>query len=253
MSKRLHSPYEKRGADCLSDFAIDALVAGDVDSEKEKSQREHLVTCDDCRARFENASHAAEDFSRDAPELNLPIARKNKPNNVRVLYAASSVFAIAAAILFFVRFGHHDPETDLTTRLKGSSHIGFYVKHGAEVSPGTIGAHVHAGDALRFTYATTSSGYLAILSVDGAKNASVYYPDGPTAQAIEPASNRALSSSTILDDTVGHETLYGFFCDKPIALEPVRAALAANSDHAPVVDGCTVDTIAFDKDPNSTP
>lgn len=252
MSSNLRSPRETRGESCLSDFAIDALVAGDVGAAKEKSDREHLATCDACRARFEKASRAAEAFSREAPAL-APIARKNKLKSVHVLFAAVPIVAVAAAILLFVRFERHDVDDDLSTRLKGSSHIGFYVKHGDAVSPGTIGARVHAGDALRFTYATTTSGYLAILSVDGGKSASIYFPDGPTAAPIEAAENRPLASSTVLDDTLGHETLYGLFCDKPIALEPVRAALAANPERAPVVEGCTVDVTTFDKDPNTNP
>lgn len=254
MSSELARLGAKRRAErkegCLSDFALDALAAGDVDDEKAKAQRAHVESCADCRARFEARTKEAAEFAANAPRLLIP--RKNKTISDRParLYAiAVAAVAMAAGLFFYVRTTRNpiDDEGGASTRLKGASHIGFFVKRGDGVVRGTTGDLVRPGDALRFTYSTSAAGYLAILSVDGAKQASIYFPDGPRAVAIDAARDEALDSSTVLDDTLGHETLYGLFCDEPVDLEPIRAALAAAPDRAPVVDGCSVDVATIEK------
>lgn len=235
----------------LSDFAIDALVADEAADENRERQRTHLATCDKCRARLDSATKDAAQFARAAPVLMF--SRKKKVNRTPVLFAVASALALAAGVMLFVRSRPSPDEGALTTRLKGGSHIGFFVKRGDVVTTGTSGARVQPGDALRFTYGATKESHLAILSVDGAKNVSVYFPDAPTAAPIAPGVDHALPSSTVLDDTLGHETIYALFCDSPIALEPVRARLAAAPGRAPVVEGCTVDTLTIDKDAASVP
>jgi len=117
---------------------------------------------------------------------------------------------------------------------------------------GSADERVQPGDALRFVYSATEPRYLAILSFDGARHASVYYPAGPTAEHVDPAVDGPLRSSTVLDATLGRETLYGVFGREPTPLEPLRAALEGTGK-LPALEGCEVDAVSLRKEPPSGP
>jgi hypothetical protein len=95
--------------------------------------------------------------------------------------------------------------------------------------------------------------YLAVLSVDGAKHASTYYPDSRLAARQEPGREAALPSSTVLDDTLGAETVYGVSCPRPFDVETLREALARAPNRAPALEGCDVDVIPLHKEAPSGP
>jgi hypothetical protein len=63
---------------------------------------------------------------------------------------------------------------------------------------------------------------------------------------VNAAIDQPLDASTILDATLGPETIYGVFCTEPIALEPVRAALGA-SGKLPSMSNCEVDELVLHK------
>src|SRR5262249_39486653 len=101
--------------------------------------------------------------------------------------------------------------------------------------------------ALRFAYSTGSAENLAIFSRDGAGRASVYFPsDGSTSRSVQAGQGQGLPESTVLDDTLGQETLYGIFCEQPFAIAPVRRALESG-DPLPVAESCKVDRVSVDK------
>ncbi|WP_437587258.1 DUF4384 domain-containing protein [Sorangium sp. So ce1000] len=163
--------------------------------------------------------------------------------------AAASALAAAAA-LFFFRFYAAPEGRDAEIpgeRIKGAERIGFYVKRGGSVLPGGAGERLHPGDAIQFTYSSTEARYLVILSVDGASQASVYYPSGPVAARIEPGREVLLPQSTVLDETLGTERIFGLFCSEALAVEPLRAALAAHPDAPPAPPGCDVDALTAEK------
>ncbi|KYF72960.1 DUF4384 domain-containing protein, partial [Sorangium cellulosum] len=164
--------------------------------------------------------------------------------------AVASALAAAAAALLFFRAAPDPaggaPESP-GERIKGANRIGFYVKRGGSVQPGGAGERLHPGDAIQFTYSATEALYLVILSVDGASQASVYYPSGPVAARIEPGRDVLLPQSTVLDDTLGAERFYGLFCAEAVAVEPLRAALAAHPDAPPAPPGCDVDALTAEK------
>jgi hypothetical protein len=121
------------------------------------------------------------------------------------------------------------------------------VKRGEAVTLAGPGEVVQPGDALRLSYTTDRAGFLAIVAVDGARMASVYYPAGPRAARIEPGKDAPLDASVVLDDVLGPETAYGLFCSEPIELEPVRAAFQSSPDHPPIPPSCEVDRISYVK------
>jgi hypothetical protein len=104
------------------------------------------------------------------------------------------------------------------------------------------------GDALRFTYGATEGRYIAVLSLDGARRASTYYP-ASGAVRLEPSGAKVpLPLSTILDDTLGEETIYGVACAQPFDVEALRDALQRAPDRPPVVAGCDVARIVLHKE-----
>jgi hypothetical protein len=226
---------------CPSDFAFDRRLAGELETDDDEQISAHLATCTPCRGRWDELRAARDAFVDEAPPLRL----KGRPTSSagrsrRPWVVASSALIAAAAALFLVR----GVGRDVGTRAKGSGvRVEYYVNHAGVVRAGGPNDPVEPGDALRFVYTTKRVGYLAVLSLDAKKNASVYYPTTAGAARIEPGTAVPLPTSTVLDDTVGEETIYGVFCSDPFDLEPLRRSLEAAPERAPSPEGCEVDAI----------
>jgi hypothetical protein len=108
------------------------------------------------------------------------------------------------------------------------------------VTLGTDGQQVFPGDRLRFSITTGKPAHVAILSLDGAGVASVYFPQGKTSRSYGTVNGLALDSSVLLDSTLGTEIMWALFCDKEFALEPLRAELE-RAGRLAVPAGCTLD------------
>ncbi len=116
----------------------------------------------------------------------------------------AGLVALAAATILWRR------PADPGTREKGSGGIvGVYVNHDGVVRLGGADERVEPGDGLRFVYTARDERYLAVLSLDGAKHGSVYYPPGGVAARMPAGSGVGLPASTVLDDVLGVETVYG--------------------------------------------
>ncbi len=242
----MKAPSRHRPEACLSDFALDRRLAGELDEQEEREARAHLETCDRCAGRFGELARERDAFRAEPVPPAFETPSRRKASRAR-LVAATSVLAMAAAILLFVRFRPGDG-----TRPKGDAvRLGFYVKHGESVRLGGSGEHVAPGDALRFVYTARRTRHLAILSVDGARHATVYYPSGGAAAPAPPGDEVALPVSTVLDDALGEETIYGVFCPDAFAVEPLRLALEVSPDHAPLAPGCVVEKLTLRKDATS--
>ena len=153
--------------------------------------------------------------------------------------------ALAASVLLAVLPSREQPGT----RSKGSERIGFFVKRGEQVSRGEPGERVRPGDTLRFTYTSSRPRHLAILSLDGAQHASVYFPEGEHTQALPPGNDAPLKSSVELDDTLGQERILGLFCEAALELEPVRARLARERAAFTAPSGCVAYELTLVKEP----
>ncbi|AUX22295.1 hypothetical protein SOCEGT47_027960 [Sorangium cellulosum] len=246
-----------RPGGCLSELRLDELTAGQLDAAAAQEASAHVAGCSRCSARLSEIEAARASFAASAPPLRLdrgaPAGRavtERRPPRRWLAPAAAGALAAAAAALFFFRF-HAAPggrEAEISgERVKGAERIGFYVKRGGSVLPGGAGERLQPGDAIQFTYSSAEARYLVILSVDGASQASVYYPSGPVAARIEPGREVLLPQSTVLDDTLGTERIFGLFCSEAIAVEPLRAALAAHPEAPPAPPGCDVDALTAEK------
>jgi anti-sigma factor RsiW len=241
---------------CFSDFALDRRLAGELEEAEREALDRHATVCERCGHRLEELSREREAFAREARPLALaPMsktcdAQRSRPQAVVTwLFGAGAAVAAAAAVVLLVR-GEPD-----TTRTKGhSAALGFYVSHAGAVRPGAPGERVEPGDALRFVATTRETRYLAVLSVDGAHRVSVYYPEGTSAALIAPGESVALPVSTVLDDTLGDETLYGVFCPHPFDVEPIRQAIAAAPEQPLAAPAeCVVDSTRLRKQAPAPP
>lgn len=215
-----------RGAECWSRLECDQLLQGELRAERTA----HAASCARCTALLAAHRHERATFA-------VPRRGARRPRWIAAGLAA------AAALCAVWLIGHDRGAPD--TRTKGKPAIGFYVKHGDAVRKGGPGDVVFPGDALDFAASCDRPAYLAILSRDGAGTVSVYYPDGPNAAPVAAGHDQLLPLSVVLDGVLGHEQLYGAFCDRPIAVEPLAAAVRGAAWPA----GCVVDTLAIEKRP----
>ncbi len=239
---------------CISDLTFDEWRAGELESSELERVEAHLVNCEACRQRHDRLRADAEDFLARYPALEARFSRPGaasvpypKQRARRWAWASGTVIAAAAALFLVVgRAGSGAP--DRQTRTKGGSRIGFFVSSGGSVRPGTDGQVVRPGDRLRFTVTTPRPLHVAILSLDGAGAASVYYPTGAKSRHVGVVREQAVESSVELDATLGDERVWGVFCDAPFDVEPLRAALERQRN-LPALSGCTSDALGLVKKP----
>lgn len=243
----------RRGDDCLSDFFLDTLIAGDVSAERAEHARAHADDCESCRARWQQLSRRAE--SLPLPALTSLQTRADgkatavvKPRRLGTMTARLRWVGAAAACAAFLLFQRLAPrEASLPgERLKGGGRLGFFVQRGGEISRGGPGELLHPGDTLQLTFFAPSAGYLVVLGRDAAGVLSVYYPGTPQAAAVA-AGEQTLPASTLLDGSLGEESLEAVFCTAERDVNVIRAALERNT--VSELEDCTVDSLRVVKEP----
>ncbi|MCU1278147.1 MAG: hypothetical protein JWM53_1693, partial [bacterium] len=195
---------QRRAESCLSDLALDRLVAGE---RVEAAVDAHVATCAECAARLADFRREQLQAAPLLDELRLRPARV-VPLPRRRWIVAVPIFAAAALVLFlFVPRLRTLP----SERAKGGAAalvLDVVVRH----ADGTVealapGKRVRAGDAVRFVVSTARPGHLVILGLDAAGKVSVYVADGGQAHPIVRGARQAMPGSIILDDTPGAERL----------------------------------------------
>ena len=233
-------------SECASDRVLDLLLAGDLEPARSSALREHFSACAGCSARWaELGAFRAEVAPQLPPFSALNPMQARRPRRARRWSGwIGGVVAAAAALVFWIGRGPSGG-SEYDTRIKGSARLGFYVKRGDAVFRGGQGESLRPGDAIEFSYAAPSPGYLAVLSVDGAGHASIYFPTGSRAAALKPGP-QLLPQSTTLDAALGQETLFALWCQTPIELEPIRRSLESNRA-PPLAPGCSIETLQVEK------
>jgi hypothetical protein len=100
--------------------------------------------------------------------------------------------------------------------------------------------------------------YVLIASVDGAGQASVYYPfHGQASAKVDPKGTVSVPGSIVLDSTPGPERIFVIHSEKPILAQTVREALARigaggarmirDVQHLPIA-GTVQSTLLFEKE-----
>jgi hypothetical protein len=237
---------------CISDLAFDELHVGEIEASARLPLQAHLASCARCREHGEALRRERNELIARAPDLaalsptRSPATRSKLRSRAVVL---TTVLAAAAAVLLMLVPKEQEPRAP--TRSKGAPLLGLVIKRGEQVFRAESGARARAGDLVRFTYSSERARHLAVIGLD-ARAAQVYFPtaesaSGRAAQRVPAGSDAALDFSVELDATPGDEQVYGLFCDEPIALEPLRAALE-HKRALPELEGCAVDHLVLHKE-----
>jgi hypothetical protein len=236
------SKVEKK---CLSDLTFDRLLGDDLAEAEATAARRHVESCDRCRQRIGALRQYRDDAQVALPGFNELTERPRAARLRRWPAVVGAVLAVAAALILWARVPKPLPGVD-ESRLKGGGRLGFYVRRGDVITQGAAGEVLHPGDAIEFAYRAPTPGFVAILSVDGAGHASVYYPTEGRAAPLE-GGEQVLPQSTIVDEVLGKEVIYGLFCRTSIELEPIRAELQKTHGAPRVPAGCRVETLQIEK------
>jgi len=228
---------------CHSALRLDSWMAGELAPAEADALAAHVVGCAGCRTVVEELEQAR---TEPLPPLRAaePAVTPRPARAWRRWAGAGGALAAAAAAagLFLL-----DPPAPAGTRTKGAAPaLAMYVRHGGDVRRAAPGEKVAAGDAVRFAVSLPEPAYVAVLSLDPAGHASVYFPEGERAAQVQAGTEVALPLATRLDATMGEEQVFGLFCDRPLELAPVRALVdAAAAGAAPA--GCQVTRWTFVK------
>jgi hypothetical protein len=238
----------RREARCISDLELDRLVGGELEPTEERVLLGHAGGCEACRARLEAIRADQRSFAEKQPPFVQP-GPTGDGRRAMMLGLAPILAAAACLIMLFGRTAVLPVDAPLPLPTKGGKALEFYVLRHGEVSAGNEQMSLHPGDTVEFVFSSQRPGYLAILSVDGAGRANVYFPAGADrAAAFQEGLGQPVPVSTILDDTLGDERIYALQCDTAIVLEPIRAALAGSAEGPPPIAGCVTHTLRYRKE-----
>ena len=248
-----HEMKQRRPEQCISDLSFDAMAAGELQDAERQALQQHVSGCARCQARERALSDVSARFTAEQPGRVpadriasgvRPIASERAKPSSRArtwLLAATVGVAAAAGALLAISPGvePHPP----SERVKGAEHIAFFLKRGDQVQRGAREQRVQRGDKLRFLYSAPRARYLAIVSLDSARQVSVFYPASERAERIEPGIDVALPSAVELDDALGEERVYALFCDAPLELASLRAELGKQGAAFAAPAGCVMDAL----------
>jgi Domain of unknown function (DUF4384)/Putative zinc-finger len=217
---------------CLSAFRLDRWMMGELPAPDAETVREHLAGCPTCTETLTSMRTIREEI-RVLPLRSHPgvasLPRRRTPG----LVVAGLGLALAASLVVALR-----PEAPVERLKGGGVALGMYVQHGDEVRRAGPGEFVAPGDAVRFSITTPVPSYVAVLSVDPAGRAFIYFPEKGRTVRVPGGPEVPLPLGTRLDETVGEERLLALFCSAPVELEPVRRMLEQAREAAPLPPGC---------------
>lgn len=216
---------------CLSALRLDRWMMGELAAEDAETVGTHVSGCASCSAAVAGMRGVREEVRA----LPLPPRLLPRPLRRRAPLAAAGLgVALAAGLVLMLRGGPAG-----TQRAKGTGlALTMFVQHGGEVRRAAPGESVAPGDAVRFAVSTPSPAFVAVLSLDPAGKAWVYFPQGPQAAEVPGGVEVPLPLGTRLDTTTGEERLLGLFCTRAVELEPIRLALQQSQNAAPLPTDC---------------
>ncbi|HXX30185.1 MAG TPA: zf-HC2 domain-containing protein [Myxococcaceae bacterium] len=232
---------------CTSAYRLDRWRLGELGPDEAAEVESHVGACPRCgdaaaalvRAEAEFRSSAAPPFTGRTAAATAPPPARRRRAPAWLLPGMGAAFA--ATVLLVLQGGE-------SIRSKGApAEVGMYVQHQGTVRRAGWGEVVQPGDSVRFTYSVGRPSEVAILSLDGAGAASVYFPEGEETVRVEAAHDSPLPLGTRLDGVLGEEQVVALFCDRRHPLEPLRRALEAAAPALPDVPGCQRATFRFTK------
>ena len=101
------------------------------------------------------------------------------------------------------------------------------------------------GDRARFTYSTEREVQFALFHLGGTR-ADVRSADPQKTVAVSVGQDVPLDFTLVHDGRAGTDYVFALFCEAPVQLEPIRAALQKAGDF-PHVPGCRSDSVSLRK------
>jgi hypothetical protein len=234
---------------CPSRLRFDRLLAGELEAAQAQQLEQHARCCPRCRPLLDQLRRGHAAFPTALPDNIAQRVREHEhAGRDRPWLAWSTPALAAAALLLALAAWPARPQPD-SVRTKGGPRLSFYILHDGAVRPGTDGERVQPGDRLEFAYSSERDAFLAIVSIDAARKASAYYEQDGRAARIGASSRAVLDRSTLLDGTLGPETIYALVCAEPIAVTPLLQALERAPARVPDATGCSVQRYALVKVP----
>ncbi|MFT3693769.1 MAG: DUF4384 domain-containing protein [Kofleriaceae bacterium] len=210
----------------LSAIRLDELALGATCAEAERT---HLEACERCRGDEAKAAELRAHFTA----FVLPRGVIAKPK-MRWGWFAVMAFGLAAAIALLVMWPRK-VEQPPELAIKGDATWQLFANRAGQTFAVHDGAPLAAGDSVRFVVTPNGARYVLVVSVDGAGNASIYYPYGGTRSiALAPGEARIeLPGSIVLDAAPGPERVFALFSDQPIEAASVTQQLRTIGEGGP--------------------
>jgi hypothetical protein len=218
----------RRPEKCLSDFAIDELVAArSLHVEPARESAAHLATCSRCAARLAEFEAVEPPTLAEAPSAK----RSTRRRAISLMYAGLATLLLLggfSAVRSHVLPMGGDTATssvDDTTRTKGALSLVVIVRDTSgnvrRITPEEV---VHPGESLRFELTTAESGYVGVIGLDAAGVTTVYAPAQGTMTSVTKGSPAALPDTIVMDETLGTERLVAVVCGEPRSAQQLKTA-----------------------------
>ena len=226
----------------LSDLEITAsLVPGAT------RPRCGVPDCTACEARLDEAHAAARAFHAGSPQRLATLQRrmaKRSPvrwwqGDARRWLAAPIGAVVMAGVALALWARSHDARVadppvaaGPVIRTKGAHTAGddvrMFVSRAGVAHRWSPGDAVQPGDAIRFVVDPRGTRYVLVVSIDGARKISTYYPfDGEASAGLPAVAGPVeLDGSIVLDETLGDERIWVLLSAEPLAAGQLRPALA---------------------------
>jgi Putative zinc-finger len=255
-----------RTPQCLSQLALDRLLAGELTAAHREVIERHLAGCVRCAVRRGQREQEQRAFRESwsppahagAPKATIDLqplpagtaGRGGRPR-WRTAVARAGTLA-AAAVVLLLAWPLLRREAPETTTPKGEHWLRYFVRDRASgaVRRGMPAENVRPGDALRFGFDPFQVGdhHVAVLGRDGAGEVSVYFPErGGTAARPPRTEDGLVPWSIVLDDEPGAEIIYALACSHPLPLGPLADALRRSETPPAIPAGCKLERITLMK------
>jgi hypothetical protein len=252
MTEETHTPPQQtpsratRSVDCLSDLALDMLVADDA-----AARPAHVETCGLCATRlaaFTDARSRDEVRSLAIARRALSDERARSPWRRLERWPALLLGAATAALVAFVVLPDANEtaspsleqiEADVV-RSKGIG-LRVFARRDGEVREAQSDNTFRAGDALRLEVSAAGKSHLMVVGVTETGELTVYHPFGGESAAPTTGGARdVLPGSLVLDGSDTTETLLVVAADAPFSRADLESALAREKLRSTVIDAATL-------------
>ena len=221
-----------------SALQLDALALAALDPIEARRIADHLAGCERCLADAEAARGEREVFQREILLRSAAaVAERIRPARwwrrrrawllVPAALAAAALLWLARPVAVVDRLPTGSAGGAIVA-VKGAASLQVFASRDGKVFAVRDGAALRPGDRIRFVVQPAGLPHLLVASIDGAGQATVYFPPGARRSGrVDPAARAELPGSIELDDAGGPERVYALFSRAPLEAGPVLDALRA--------------------------